>query len=137
MVILIFIVTFIFIAICGGILYLLYLPIQNRLNKTNKLTPIMNRKINMVYIFLVFLISSFITINSFFPSESFYKEEFKKVTLREIPKSAEFIVKSSSYPYFHGDYCSSSQIKLSKSDYKTLLNELKNDKNLSEINKKF
>ena len=34
------------------------------------------------------------------------------------------------YPDFHGDYCSSSLIKLSKDDYIKLYNELLNDKRL-------
>jgi hypothetical protein len=91
------------------------------------LTPRKSKQINLIYIFLLFLFTAYQTYDAFFPSESFYEDEFETVTLREIPKSAEFISKKSSYPDFHGDYCSSSQIKLSKEDYQKLLTELESD----------
>ncbi|OYU83847.1 MAG: hypothetical protein CFE24_09335 [Flavobacterium sp. BFFFF2] len=108
-------------------LYLIYLPIKNKLLKSGKLTATNSKKINRIYLFALFLFSAYQTFNAFFPDESFYEAEFKTVTLREIPKSAEFISKKSSYPDFHGDYCSSSQIKLSKEDYQTLLTQLESD----------
>ncbi|MGY4539224.1 hypothetical protein ACVW0P_003658 [Mucilaginibacter sp. UYNi724] len=63
-----------------------------------------------------------------YPTDSFYFEDFKKVTSLEIPKSAEVIDKTASYPDFHGDYISCALIKLSKQDYKSLLNTLNKDK---------
>jgi hypothetical protein len=63
-----------------------------------------------------------------YPTDSFYLDEFKEVTLREAPKTAEVIKKKASYPDFHGDYCSSALIKLSRHDYTNLLNELSRDK---------
>lgn len=65
-----------------------------------------------------------------YPTDSYYLDEFKKVTLREAPKTAEVIKKTASYPDFHGDYCSASLIKLSRQDYKNLLYELFGDKRL-------
>ncbi|MHC1704986.1 MAG: hypothetical protein AB9846_13840 [Tenuifilaceae bacterium] len=67
---------------------------------------------------------------SIYPRDSFYLAEFKEVTLRKAPKTAEVIRKSASYPDFHGDYCSTSLIKLSKQDYMDLLKELSEDKRL-------
>jgi hypothetical protein len=124
--------TFIFVGICGGILYLLYLPFKRKLLKSGKLTSKKSRQLNLIYIIFLLLFSVYQTYNAFFPSEDFYEEEFKTVTLREIPKSAEFISKKASYPDFHGDYCSSSQIKLSKEDYQKLLTEIKSDKQFIE-----
>lgn len=115
------------VGICGGILYLIYLPIRNRLIRKNKLTSETSKLINRIYILILFLFSAYTTFDAFFPSEGFYEDEFKTVTLREIPESAEFISKTASYPYFHGDYCSSSQIRLSKEEYQKLLRELKSD----------
>ena len=115
------------VGIFGGIIYLIYLPIKNRLIKSGKLTPKKSKRINLIYITLLLFFSAYQTYDAFFPSENFYEEEFKTVTLREISKSAEFISKKSSYPDFHGDYCSSSQIKLSKEDYQKLLTELNSD----------
>jgi len=65
-----------------------------------------------------------------YPADSFYFDDFKTVTSREIPKSALVIDKSASYPDFHGHYISCSLIRLSKQDYLNLLNELNNDKRM-------
>lgn len=120
------------VGIVGGILYLMYLPIKKMLIKNGKLTKHKSRQINISYIIVIFLFSAYQTFDSFFPSISFYEQEFKTVTLREIPKSAEFIEKTTSYPDFHGDYCSSSQIKLSKAEYEKLLHELNFDKRFTK-----
>jgi len=130
--VIIFFVVLIIVGIAGGLIYLLYLPIKKRLIKNGKLTPLRSRQINIAYIFILVLFSAYQTFDAFFPSESFYKKEFKTVTLREIPKSAVFVEKTSSYPDFHGDYCSSSQIKLSKADYEKLLSELTLDKKFTK-----
>jgi len=123
---------FIIFTIGGGILYLIYLPFKIYFIRTQKLSPVLSRKINIVYVLTILLAIAYFTYDSLFPSESFYEEEFKTVTLREIPESGEFIEKSASYPDFHGNYCSSSQIKLSNSDYKKLLEGLSNDKRIAE-----
>ena len=62
-----------------------------------------------------------------YPLDSFYLSEFKKVTLREAPKSATVKNKDASYPDFHGDYCSASLITVSKDYYSSLLNQITND----------
>lgn len=122
-----FLILFV-VGIVGGILYFMYLPIKKLLIKNGKLTEHKSRQINIAYIIIIFLFSAYQTFDAFSPSISFYEQEFKTVTLREIPKSAEFIEKTSSYPDFHGDYCSSSQIKLSNAEYEKLLHELNLDK---------
>ena len=128
----IFFIVLIVVGIAGVLLYLLYLPIKKRLIKNEKLTKHRSRQINIAYIFVLVLFSAYHAFNAFFPGKGFYEQEFKTVTLREIPKSAEFMEKTSSYPDFHGDYCSSSQIKLSKADYEKLLSELSLDKRLTK-----
>lgn len=65
-----------------------------------------------------------------YPTDSFYFQEFKDVTLREIPSSARILKKTASYPDFHGDYTSVSLINLSQKDYNSLLTELNRDKRL-------
>jgi hypothetical protein len=125
---LIFLVVSFVIAIIGGLIYLLYIPVKRKLLRNGKLTKYRSKQINISYILILVLISTYQTFDAFFPSQSFYEGEFKTVTLRDIPRSAEFIEKNSSYPDFHGEYCSSSQIKLSKEDYKKLVAELILDK---------
>jgi hypothetical protein len=70
------------------------------------------------------------TYTAIYPTDSFYLDEFKEVTLREAPKTAEVLKKTASYPDLHGEYCSTSLIKLSRQDYTNLLNELSRDKRL-------
>jgi len=69
-------------------------------------------------------------IIALYPSDSFYFEEFKDVTLREIPSSAKILKKTASYPDFHGEYASVSLIKLSPKEYKALLMAMNNDKRI-------
>jgi hypothetical protein len=121
------IIVCVVVGFCGGILYLMYIPIRNTLIKKNKLTSATSRLINRIYILILFLFSAYLTLDAFFPSEGFYIDEFKTVTLREIPESALFIAKTASYPYIQGEYCSSSQIKLSKEEYQKLLREVQSD----------
>lgn len=64
----------------------------------------------------------------FYPPNNFYLEEFKKATLIEAPNSAKILNKATSYPDFHGDYCSASEIALSKEDYQKLYKQLNSDK---------
>jgi hypothetical protein len=127
MLIIIFIFFSFITGVSGFVIYMIYLPIRNKLLKIGKLSLKLNKKINIIYGFLLFIMSIYFTFKSFFPSESFYKDEFKKVTSIELPKSAEFVSKKASYPGFQGDYCSSSQIRLSKKDYFKLLRDLNND----------
>ena len=123
----VFFVILIIVGIVGGLIYLLYLPIKSKLIKNGKLTKGRSRQINIAFVSILVLFSAYMTFDAFFPSKSFYEQEFKSVTLREIPKSAKFLEKNSSFPDFQGEYCSSSQIKLSKAEYKKLFSELSLD----------
>ncbi|RYY65000.1 MAG: hypothetical protein EOO13_17750 [Chitinophagaceae bacterium] len=84
-------------------------------------------KVGKCILLISLLILTYFVYDAIYPGVNFYKNEYFKVTGRIIPKSAEFIEKSASYPDFHGDYCSSSQIKLSKEDYQSLFDELSLD----------
>lgn len=126
-----FIICAIF-SIGGGLLYLIYLPFKIHLIKKGKLSKNMSRYINKWYIFILLSIAFYITYDSFYPGESFYADEFKEVTLRELPESAEFVSKSSTYPDFHGDYSSESTIKLSRDDFKKLLHTLNKDERITK-----
>ncbi|MCG2617692.1 hypothetical protein LZZ85_25550 [Terrimonas sp. NA20] len=128
----VFFITAFLLGLAGGIVYLIYLPFRNYLIRKGKLTAEMNRKVNIAYIFVILVLSGYFTFDAFFPGKSFFKNEFNTVTLRELPESAIFIEKNASYPDFHGDYCSSSQIMLSQIDYTNLLNEITNDTRISK-----
>ena len=65
----------------------------------------------------------------FFPTDSFYKEEFNLNTGLDLPSSADIIDKSSDIPDFHGDYEASAIIQLDKDDYNKLKTKLSKDLN--------
>lgn len=125
---LIFLAVLLIVGIGGRIIYLLYTPFKIKFLRSGKLTKYWSRKFNITYVCILVMIPAYLTFDAFFPSKSFYEGEFKTVTFRDIPRPAEFIEKTCSYPDFHGEYCSSSQIKLSKADYEKLFSELILDK---------
>jgi hypothetical protein len=67
-----------------------------------------------------------------YPDDSFYFEDFKKITLSDVPSSAKIIAKDASYPDQHGDYISVALIRLSRRDYNILLTKITHDKRFSK-----
>lgn len=121
-------------SLIGFFLYLFYLPINKWLLKKGKITIQKSNQINKIFAFVLFFIALGFTYNAFYPNESFYVDEFKEVTNLEIPKSYNFIEKTASYPDFHGDYISCSEIKLSNDDFKNLLSSVKKEVYLTSAN---
>ncbi|RYY37724.1 MAG: hypothetical protein EOP46_01690 [Sphingobacteriaceae bacterium] len=72
------------------------------------------KKVAVIIPSVVVVYLTYSIYTAIYPDDSFYHEEFKTVTLREIPQSAEIIKKDASYPDQHGEYCSVALIKLSK-----------------------
>ncbi len=118
--------------ILGGLLYLLYIPFKIWLVRTERLSFEKSRRINKIYFGILTAIVLAITYIGIFPDESFYADEFKRVTLRKLPDSADFISKSASYPDFHGEYWSRSEIELSRPEYNKLLMELYKDERFNK-----
>ncbi len=121
---LLFIAVSLLTGLIGGLIYLCYLPLKKRLLKSGKLTLIRSRQINKVYIFILFIIASSQTYFAFFPTNSFYKDEFKFNTSLDLPSSADIVDKDSEYPDLHGDYWASAIIKLDETDYTKLKAEI-------------
>lgn len=117
------------VGLSGGVIYLCYLPFKKRLLKSGKLTSIRSRQINKAYVFVLFIIAVSQTYIVFFPTNSFYTEEFNLNTGLELPSSADIIEKSSDIPDFHGDYEASAMIRLDKEDFIKLKTQLSNDAN--------
>jgi hypothetical protein len=134
MFLIVYIFILIFISIVGGLIYLFYLPINKKLLKSGKLSKENSIQIKKLYILVLLLTALYFTYIAFYPIESFYADEFKKVTNLEIPKSANFIEKIASYPGVHGDYVSCSEIKLSKNDFENLLLIVQKDTNFKRTN---
>jgi hypothetical protein len=88
------------------------------------------RKIAIIVLLAFYSFIAYNIYTAIFPTDDFYYDEFRTVTLKPIPKSAVIVKKTASYPDFHGDYTSVSLIKLSKQDYRKLLSEIRADKRL-------
>jgi hypothetical protein len=74
------------------------------------------------------------TYTAIYPTDDFYLREFKYVTKHEAPDDAVVVTKRASYPDFHGDYCSFSRMRLSKTSYQSLLAELQADPSMVREN---
>jgi len=73
----------------------------------------------------------YIIYTAIYPTDSFYHSEFERITLIEIPNSAQILVKDASYPIRKHQYCSAAIIILSKDEYLKFFNDMSNDKNMS------
>ena len=128
----VFSMFFILFSVVGCIIYLIYWPIKLYLFKNGILSRKLSKQINLIYIVILFICICSATYVGLYPDDDFYADEFKTVTLRDLPESAEFISKSADYPDIHGDYCSSAAIKLSKVDFKRLLNKTSIDSKMQK-----
>lgn len=76
---------------------------------------------------LIIAFLSYISISAYFaiyPSDSFYKSEFERITNIPFPDSGVVITKESSYPDIHGDYESCALFSVSPEDYSQLKSKL-------------
>ena len=73
---------------------------------------------------LPLLIVLYFFLVALFPGEDFYRQDFKKVAGIDLPKDAEFIYKSATYPDIHGDYTSVSIINVGPEFYAALPEKL-------------
>ncbi len=64
------------------------------------------------------------TYLAFYPSDSFYKSEFERITNIKFPSSGVFIEKQSSYPDIHGDYSSCALFTASQKDYEYIKSKI-------------
>ena len=78
------------------------------------------RVLSLIPIFIV----GYLIFEAFYPSESFYEDDFKEVTGIDFPKNAEFEYKTASFPDHFGDYTSVSLIKVENEFYAELPNKL-------------
>ncbi|GAB2860775.1 hypothetical protein [Hymenobacter ruber] len=75
----------------------------------------------------VLLPYSYLVYDAFYPSDSFYKEEFVKLTNFPFPATGNITKKSASYPDIHGDYAACAQIEVSRTEYDGLLEHFANN----------
>lgn len=83
-----------------------------------------DKRLRLIALLPILTIGYFI-YTAFFPTESFYKEDFKEVTGVDFPENGEIIYKSATYPDQFGDYGSTSIVKVDKEFYDGLEAHLK------------
>lgn len=103
--------------------------VMERLGLENKYFT--SKKIKIYTFLLVFAFLGYQIYTAIYPTESFYREEYLRLTEREFPKSAKIIYKDTSYPDHFGKYYSVSHIEVSEEDFHQLLNDIENDKDFS------
>jgi len=74
--------------------------------------------------FIPIIIVGYFIYGAFYPSEGFYREDFKEVTGIELPKNSKFEYKTAGYPDTHGDYSSVSIIEIGTKFYIKLQSDL-------------
>lgn len=72
--------------------------------------------------FMIYISTS--TYFAFYPSDSFYKSEFERITNIKFPDSGAFIERQSSYPDIHGDYSSCALFTVSPKDYEYIKSKI-------------
>jgi len=83
-----------------------------------------DKRLRLIALIPILTIGYFI-YTAFFPTDSFYKEDFKEVTGIDFPESGEIVYKSATYPDQFGDYGSTSIVKVNKEFYENLEGQLK------------
>jgi hypothetical protein len=73
------------------------------------------------------LVFTYILYINFFPTDSFYEDEFEEVTKMDFPKSGEILKKDASFPIYHPDYCSCALIQFDENDFEKILESIKNN----------
>ncbi|MGH8446261.1 MAG: hypothetical protein ACREVL_13395 [Solimonas sp.] len=58
------------------------------------------------------------------PPESFYREEYTRITGQPFPAGARFLFKDASYPDFQGDYTSCALLRVSPEEYERLRTQM-------------
>ena len=68
---------------------------------------------------------------AFYPTDSFYKEDFETNTNIKLPATAQILSKDATYPDQFGDYWSSAIIELNEDEYLKLQSKLSKSKNFA------
>ncbi|WP_322969481.1 hypothetical protein [Faecalibacter sp. LW9] len=112
----------------GAIILAFLLIIVIPLAITYLLYKYLNRKFpNKLYKYIAFaptLLLIYSIWTAIYPSEDFYKDNFKEVTQIEFPKNSKFIYKDATFPDHFGDYTSVFIIETSKNEIDKLKAQL-------------
>lgn len=80
---------------------------------------------------------SYPVYTAFYPTDSFYEQEFERITGRPFPASATIERKDASYPDQHGAYAACARLSVSPTDYQRLLGQLRHDTTFHDLRGNF
>ena len=108
----------------GGLLYLIWLPFKNRLQKSGKLTDKLSRRINWTFIILPCIIG--VVIYSFKDYRTPSKERLEKVSDIKLPEDLKVL--KDEYHDMLQDYCILYEIQLKNNSMPKLIRNIKASK---------
>ena len=66
----------------------------------------------------------YFSYTAFYPTNSFYEDEFEDNTGLDFPNSGDILTKDASYPDLHGDYSATALFKIDQNDFNFILNSI-------------
>ncbi|MFN0187505.1 MAG: hypothetical protein ACKVQV_02255 [Bacteroidia bacterium] len=69
----------------------------------------------------------YFSYTAFYPTDSFYEDEFEDNTGLDFPLTGNILFKNASYPDQHGDYSATALFKVSKKDFNHILTAIQSD----------
>ncbi|NOY51051.1 MAG: hypothetical protein GXO88_10890 [Chlorobi bacterium] len=96
---------------------------KNKLFKTDSIW-LTDKKIKLILTAMIILFSAYQTYTAFYPTDSFYIDEFANNTNIEFPSNAKILVKGASYPDIHGDYSASAIFKTDEKNIRILIKSI-------------
>ncbi len=71
-----------------------------------------------------------------YPEDDFYLAEAARATKRRPPADTVVVAKHTTYPDFHGDYCSFSRLRMSQASYEGYLATIRSDSRFTHTSTK-
>ncbi len=82
-----------------------------------------DKRFRLIALFPILFIG-FILYRSFYPGESFFRDDFKEVTSFEFPDNGKFLFKTATFPDHFGDYTSTAITSVDEDFYRELPQKL-------------
>lgn len=85
------------------------------------------KKIGLVILTTVTIWTVYSSYTAFFPTESFYEDEFEYNTGLDFPISGDILTKDASFPDLQGNYSATALFKTDKNDFNRILSAIQNN----------
>ncbi len=85
------------------------------------------KKIGLAFLATVTIWTVYSFYTAFYPTDSFYEDEFEFNTGLDLPTTGDILTKDASYPDLHGDYSATARFKTDSKDFKNILTSIQKD----------